>query len=335
MRDSILSTLQGQGLFFTIVGPPGVGKNALMEEALAHQPGLRQLATATTRPRRPNEQAGRERLFVSVEEFQQMIARGDLLEWQEVHPGMLYGVPRRMVEETLASGQHLIADIDVLGATYIRSLYPQNVVLIFVQPPSVEALEDRMHTRGEAEADIQMRLTRVAMEMAYLPLADHVVVNDDFAQASASFQAIIADEIRQQHKKPAFGKRYSHSVAVIPLFENQVLCAPSQPAYPVSPLLEAEIPHEAALRTLEDVLPFSASADHLLRIKPNKGSFVSPVQVDVTVEGPTKHILFTYVYLLPERVATPPGWSWQAVEQADLPEAASLLLSQEYLSPNR
>jgi len=304
-----------QGLLFMIVGPPGVGKNALMEEALKSEHRLNQLATATTRPRRPYEQEGRERLFVTIEQFRQMIANGELLEWQEVHRNKFYGVPRQVVENALAEGQNLIADIDVLGATYIRSLYPENTVLIFVKPPSVEALEDRMHVRGESEEDIQTRLSRVAMEMDYLPVADYIVVNDDFEQAARQFQALITSEIERQLENRPVNRRYTHAVSVLPVYDQEVLCRPNPPRYPHTYLQPREIPHIAALRVMEETFAIAPSVNHLLRIKRNAGSFISPVEVTVRTEGTTKHITFTYVYLLPQRLSPPDDWMWQPANE--------------------
>ena len=315
-----------EGLLFTIVGPPGVGKNALMSEALADQTRLKQLATATTRERRPNEQDGRERLFVTVEQFGHMIEHGDLLEWQEVHPGKLYGVPRRTVEEALATGQNLIADIDVLGATYIRSLYPQNVILIFVQPPSVDALEERMHIRGETEEDIQARLMRVSMEMAYLPVADYVVENDDFEQAAEQFRSIIASEIDRQRSARSTGRQYRHRVTTILLYEDSVLRHETPPPYPADVLHPAEIPHHAALRVLEAALPIGVAEDNLLRIKATRGSFISPVSVSAALSEGVRDIHFTYVYLLSQYLVAPSGWSWQPVDDADLPDTVRRFL---------
>ncbi|MBZ0303914.1 MAG: guanylate kinase, partial [Anaerolineae bacterium] len=286
-----------QGLIFVIVGPSAAGKNALMVATLKQEDRLEQLATVTTRERRANEQDDREHMFVSVEQFQAMIASSALLEWQEVHPQKLYGVPRQAVEDALAAGKNLIADIDVLGATYIRSLYPENVVLIFVQPPSVEALADRMHERGETEADIQMRLTRVAMEMDYLPLSDYVVVNDDFAEAAQRFHSIITSEIDRQHRHISSKRIYTHSTQTLPIFEDMILRREVSPHYPQAALFPQEIPHVAALRALQDSLQVPTTVDHLLRIKPNKGSFFMPVQVEVSQDGRAKQALFTYVYM--------------------------------------
>lgn len=306
------------GLLFTIVGPAGVGKNALMEEALKREFNLRQLATATTRAPRPNEKDGRERLFLNVEQFKQMLASGALLEWQEVHRDEFYGVPRQIVEDALKSGQHLIADIDVLGATYIRSLYPQNVILIFVEPPSLEALVSRMRERGETQADIQTRLNRVAMEMTYLPLADYAVVNDDFEQATKEFCAIIADEITRQQEQRPTERRYEHATQAIPIYDGEYLRHKTLPHHPTTLLLPGEIPHIAALRALEETLHIQAPIDHLLRMKLNKGSFISPASMNVEQEDHLKRILFTYIYLLQERPQTGPDWEWRPFDELEM-----------------
>ena len=323
------------GLLFTIVGPAGVGKNALMEEALKREFSLRQLATATTRPRRPNEQDGRERLFLNVEQFKQMLARGELLEWQEVHQDEFYGVPRQIVEDALESGQHLIADIDVLGATYIRSLYPRNVIQIFVEPPSLEALENRMQVRGESDEDIRMRLKRVTMEMAYSPVADYVVVNDDFEQAAERFYDIIRSEIIRQHEQRPSLRHYEHTTRTIPIYNYEYLQHTIPPHYPTATLRTGEIPHMAALRALQETLPFQPSVDHLLRMKPNKGSFISPVTVDAVQENHTKRISFTYIYLLSERLRADPHWEWHPLDELEIANVVRQVLhSQGHLTPH-
>jgi guanylate kinase len=323
------------GLLFVIVGPAGVGKNALMEEALKRETNLRQLATATTRPRRPNEQDGRERLFLNVEQFQQMMQNGALLEWQEVHRDEFYGVPRKSVEDALASGQHLIADIDVLGATYIRSLYPQNVILIFVEPPSLEALESRMQVRGESDDDIRTRLNRVTMEMTYLPLADYSVINDDFEQATEQFCDFIAAEIDRQSDQRPSHRYYEHTTRTIPVYDSEYIMRRTDAPYPTVTLLPGEVPHIAALRALGETFLLSPSLNHLLRMKLNKGSFISPVTVDVAQENHTKRISFTYIYLLSERLRAGEEWEWHPLDELEIAAVVrQALQNQGHLTPH-
>ena len=123
------------GVVFVMIGPGGAGKNAIMKAIMAVFPAVRQLATATTRPMRADERQGREHLFVSETRFRAMIQNDELLEHQEVTPGKYYGIPRQTVEESLAAGAALIADIEVLGAMRLAAAYPDNVVQIFITVP--------------------------------------------------------------------------------------------------------------------------------------------------------------------------------------------------------
>jgi len=179
------------GLLFVMVGPAGAGKNAIMNEVLRQLPDLHQLPTATTRPKRDTELQGREHQFVSEAEFRQM----DLIESQPVH-NHLYGTPRATVENAMRDGRDLIADIEVLGATYLHNAYPHNTVRIFVQPPSVTDLIKRMSIRGETQDEIDIRLQRVEMEMHYAPQCDYLITNyqDQLKQSSAILYVIVLAE---------------------------------------------------------------------------------------------------------------------------------------------
>jgi guanylate kinase len=186
----------GSGLLFILVGPGGVGKNTLMEAVLPRFDRLGQLATITTRAIRPNEQPGVQHVFVTPKAFEQMIADGELVEYEEVHPGKYYGVPRRPLEAAFAAGDDLIADIEVSGAAKVRATYPENTVLIFIKPPSLSVLEERMRARGETPEGIAQRMERAAREMAYADQCDYVIVNDDGRSEEATHQlhAAIAAE---------------------------------------------------------------------------------------------------------------------------------------------
>ncbi len=183
------------GLLFVLVGPAGAGKNAIMNEVLRQLADLHQLPTATTRPMRDTEQQGREHLFVSDAEFQKMDERHELIESQTVH-NHLYGTPRATIEAAMRDGRDLIADIEPLGATYLRTAYPDNTVLVFVQPPSVDDLIKRMSIRGESQDEIDRRLQRVEMEMQYAPQCDYLITNyqDQLKQSSAILYGIVLAE---------------------------------------------------------------------------------------------------------------------------------------------
>lgn len=313
------------GVFFILVGPPGAGKNALIYNILKTTPTLQQLATVTTRDPRPTEKQGREHFFVSVPEFQQMIADHALLEWQEVHQGRFYGVPRQKVEEHLTSGQGLIADVDVLGASYIRTLYPENVRLIFVMPPTVETLRERMQIRGETPAEIETRMKRVAMELEYAALCDHVVINDDLDEATAQLAGIIQSETERIRTAAPRERNYRYSVEVIPLYADKVLHPQNAATYSLQgPVQTEESPHQSALKLLETHLQQPTQPDQILRQDTHKGSFIRPAQVRVNENGTDHEVVFTYLYLLPHVVSEPEGWHWMA--ESELPAPLQKLL---------
>ncbi len=196
------------GLIFVLVGPPGAGKNTVMNRVLKDIPTLRQLATATTRAMRPTEQEGREHYFMGRDEFEQMLASNALLEHQIIH-GEFYGILRRPVEQAIATESDIIADIDVYGAEALRTNFPGNAVLVFVEPPSREALISRMQERGEGDGEIEKRMERVDMEMSHLIDCDYLITNCDADDASALLAAIV----RAERSKREVRKRRAEKLA--------------------------------------------------------------------------------------------------------------------------
>lgn len=275
------------GILFILVGPGGVGKNSLMGQVLEQIPSLKQLPTATTRSPRGNEVHGIQHLFLSLDEFQQMIANDELLEHQEVHPGKFYGVPRSTVEEAIHQQQDLIADIDFKGATILRSVYPAHTVAIFVAPPSSESLETRLRDRQDDETDIQNRLNRMADEMLYAPTCDYVIVNDVFEQATDELMAILQSTYQGQ---PAFTLPYALEFWVeVYLMRDGALIASD--AQPFRQLLNRTEPRDGALATLR--AQFSADIDEA------KLRYASPderLKVDFEIEPERYHVVYRYTY---------------------------------------
>jgi guanylate kinase len=180
---------RSKGWLFILVGPSGVGKNTIMRDVIGKIPNLRQLPTATTRAPRPGEQEGEHHYFVDLRRFEAMEANGDLLESQQVHPGKWYGVPRESTQQALEDGALLIADIDILGAQAVKAAFPDNVVTIFIKPPTLDVLRERLRERGEA--DLEDRFRRAEMELSHADKCDHQVVNEVLERADHEVASII------------------------------------------------------------------------------------------------------------------------------------------------
>ncbi|MEO1162891.1 MAG: hypothetical protein AAFV98_03825 [Chloroflexota bacterium] len=202
-----------RGLFFVFVGPGGTGKNTLMSIIMERHPEIKQLATATTRAKRPNEVNGRERIFVSLERFREMIANDELLEYQEVTPNKFYGIPRSVVDNALDNGNHLIADIEVRGAQVVINSYKEDVVIIYVTVPGeteeeqLATLKERMLKRLDREpteddwALINQRLARAQnLEFPFSKKCEHIVINDDLEVAAEQVDNIVITAIKNRNQ---------------------------------------------------------------------------------------------------------------------------------------
>ncbi len=195
----MIDSAPGEGVLFVLVGPAGVGKNTVISRVMAQTPQLRRLPTATTRSRRPDEQEGREHFFVSIEKFRQMIERGELIEHQEVHPGKFYGAVRQYTRDALNAGEFLIADIDILGAEALKADLGERAITIFVFPPSLEVLEQRLRKRGNMpEEEIADRLKRASFELSRSDACQYRVTNDTLEHCVSEVLGIIRKEIARR-----------------------------------------------------------------------------------------------------------------------------------------
>ena len=164
-------------------GPSGVGKSSVIGKALDEIPQTWLSVSVTTRAPRPGEQDGVNYFFVSSEQFDQMIAADELLEWAEF-TGNRYGTPRAQVQERLDAGIPVLFEIEVQGAMQVREAMP-TAVLVFLEPPSWQDLKTRLVGRGtESDTEVEARLNAALSELESAHLFDHVIVNDDVSRAA-------------------------------------------------------------------------------------------------------------------------------------------------------
>lgn len=177
-----------------ISGPSGAGKSSFVKELLSrHSLDLVYSVSATTRARRAHEVEGKDYFYLSREEFRRRVEANEFIEWAEVH-GEWYGTLRSQTELALRSGKNVLLDIDVQGGRSVRRIYPDGV-FIFVLPPSLADLEDRLRARGtDSEDRILLRLDNARREIDLAKEYDYAIINDDLAKATRQVAAIIEVE---------------------------------------------------------------------------------------------------------------------------------------------
>ncbi len=190
MRRAQGSNEQIAGNIFLVVAPSGAGKSTLVNALLAKDPAIALSVSFTTRPPRPGERDGREYHFVSVEEFKARRARGEFLESAEVH-GNFYATSRLWIEQRMHEGRDVLLEIDWQGARQVKTAFA-HAVGVFILPPSIEALEERLHKRGlDSPQVIARRLLAAGAEIAHAPEFDYVIINEHFDRALADLTAIV------------------------------------------------------------------------------------------------------------------------------------------------
>lgn len=178
------------GHLIVISAPSGSGKTTIARALMKSFPSMVFSVSATTRPRRGTEVHGRDYYFLSREEFERRIREGRLIEWEEIY-GNLYGTLRSEVDRALEEGLTMLFDVDIKGALSIKRQYPQ-AVLIFIRPPGIEALTERLRARQtEDEETLHRRLDRVPLELDLGAHCDYQVVNDDLEKAIAEVEEIV------------------------------------------------------------------------------------------------------------------------------------------------
>jgi guanylate kinase len=189
---SVGATIARRGLCLVIAGPSGAGKTAIADALLAGEPALRRSISVTTRPARRGETDGVHYHFVDQAEFDRMADSGELLEWARVLGRHCYGTPRAPVQAALAAGDDVIFDIDWQGFRQLRDALPDDVVGVFIMPPSLSVLESRLRARaGDDVAEIARRMQLALDEISHWPEFDHAVVNDELGHSVPAVRAIL------------------------------------------------------------------------------------------------------------------------------------------------
>src|SRR3954447_24105770 len=193
--------VERRGLMFVLSSPSGAGKTTLSRMLVAETPALQMSVSATTRPMRPGEVDGKDYFFVDHARFEAMVAKDELLEFATVF-GNRYGTPRRPVEAALSSGNDVLFDIDWQGTQQLRSRSPADVVSVFILPPSVAALEQRLHTRAQdSDEVIRGRMRKAGDEMSHFDAYDYIVVNDNIGIAFEAVKSILrAEQLKRERQ---------------------------------------------------------------------------------------------------------------------------------------
>ncbi|BAK84177.1 guanylate kinase [Komagataeibacter medellinensis] len=200
-RNPATPPVRRRGVCLVISAPSGAGKSTIANALRASEPQLLHSVSITTRQPRPGESDGIHYHFRSMEEFERMAQAGEMLEWATVF-GRGYGTPRAPVEQALAEGRDMVFDIDWQGHRQIRAALPDDVISLFVLPPSIAELERRLTGRASDEADeIARRMQAARDEISHWNEFDHVIINSELDQAIAEARAVLVAARLERHRQ--------------------------------------------------------------------------------------------------------------------------------------
>jgi guanylate kinase len=193
-QQSSGSAIARRGLLLVLSSPSGAGKTTLAGELLKAEPGIAISVSVTTRKPRPGEVHGRDYIFCDEPAFEQMRDSDALLEWASVH-GNLYGTPKSAVMDLLAAGKDVLFDIDWQGAQQLKERAPEDLVRVFILPPSAGALEQRLKTRAQDDAAVvSRRLAAASAEIGHWAEYEYVIINENVGASLEGLRAILAAE---------------------------------------------------------------------------------------------------------------------------------------------
>ncbi|MDD3797853.1 MAG: guanylate kinase [Novosphingobium sp.] len=199
-------SLHRRGLMFVLSSPSGAGKTTISRMLLNAEDNLHMSVSVTTRPMRPGEIDGKDYIFARQPEFDRMVAEEAFLEWAEVF-GNCYGTPKAEIEAGLRNGKDYLFDIDWQGAQQLHQRAGTDVVKVFLLPPSLAELENRLHSRGtDSDEVIRGRMDRARAEISHYGEYDYVVINDDMQTCFANVRSILAAERLKRERRTGLGE---------------------------------------------------------------------------------------------------------------------------------
>ncbi len=183
-----------EGKLVIVAGPSGSGKTTIVRHLLGVYPRLAFSISACSRAKREGETDGEDYCFLSVEQFQNKIEKGEFIEWEQVYPGSYYGTLRTDVELLWQADRDVIFDIDVKGAMNLKKHYPDNSITIFIHPPSLKALEERLAKRKtETPEFFEQRIKKAAEEISYSNQFDKIIYNNDLQTAFKEAEELVGE----------------------------------------------------------------------------------------------------------------------------------------------
>lgn len=181
-----------KGKLIIFSAPSGAGKTTIVRYLLEQNLNLAFSVSATSRKPRINEQNGVDYYFLDHQSFMQRVAKGDFLEWEEVYAGTCYGTLKSEVERLTSEGKNVIFDVDVIGGINIKRFYGEKAFSVFVQPPSIEELRNRLEKRAtDAPAVIEKRVAKAEYELTFAPQFDYILINDNLEKAQIEAENLI------------------------------------------------------------------------------------------------------------------------------------------------
>lgn len=204
--DSVTNVeIRRRGLMLVLSSPSGAGKTSISRALLERDGNLSLSVSATTRPQRTGETDGKDYHFVATEDFEALVAAGELLEHARVF-GHLYGTPKAPVEAALSAGRDVLFDVDWQGTQQLAERARDDLVSVFILPPSTAELEQRLRSRARDPEDVvQARMAKAADEMSHWAEYDYVIVNRDFEDSIVEVQAILSAERLRRERQVGLG----------------------------------------------------------------------------------------------------------------------------------